>query len=260
MRIANSPSGLKIRYRRISTFCLFCVFCSAPAHATYDKKCIDLLSRTETQDEAFMNWRRSWEIAIHDVLGVVRPISNIEYEVYMDITHGLPLIATFSNGQKIKMWSPKNAFKQIRALEGRAHIVDVQYMPQSLKKLGEIYKRACLLVGRHKCFVYDDYPGLSGADRRPFTPLEEQAIKWSTFHMAPANQIVSSYRKLRRPESEIKTLHDQMENMRQHSAQAIIVSVFEEEEIRTLYTHLVSPFIRAAFERVYMAYTGLKVH
>lgn len=249
-----------------ASFCrlaLGLVFFSAPSHANYDRECIELLSKTPVQFDAFENWRRSWDQALADPLKIRRPISDIEYEAYMDFAHNLPLIAIFANGKKASFRNDAESLKKFSHFLNRTEIVEVRYLPGALTRLGELYKNACHLLGRSGCEIYDSYPGLSGNQGRPFTSLEEQALKWCTFHMASQKTMVAVLKGARRAgssEEEVADMHRLTEHARRATAWEIVRSVFNVEDVARLSNELVQPYISASFAQTYELYKGKQSH
>jgi hypothetical protein len=219
--------------RRPAPLCVLYLFISATAFANYDGDCMKLLEKTGGQAIAFQQFRGEWEPLWRQNLGFARPLTDLEYETFMDLSHGLPLVATFGNKKVAVYTSGKDLVKFAQGLK-HGDIVSIKYRPESLALLGRIYKRACEVLGRPGCEYYDKYEGVSSPASRPFTPLEEQALKWSTLHMVP-----------------YKNKGSNLKEARQRSAMAILATTFSPDDGARLYGWFVSPFIADAFKRLF---------
>ena len=232
------------------------VFMAPLSYATYDVKCMQALLSEGKQHEALAWWRSTWDPAFAIVSKLDRKLSDIEYEAVMDVHRDLPLIAVFENGTKGVFQNEKESLKKLWRQLSRTRIVAVTYLPESLVKLGSVLKSACVALNRSGCEVYDNYQGLSSANLRPFTPAQEQAIKWSTFHMLPPKEMVKLYRIW--TDLQARTENLEATNERKNSAEKIIKSAFTQEQASILLDRIVHPYIAAAFEHLIRMTKGVK--
>lgn len=237
------------------------MFVCAPTYATYNKKCIEHLE--EEHPPEFTNLRQIWNQSLMMGAWIHRPLSEIEFEAFMDSTHDLPLIAKFSGGKKVTFTYDKDSDRNFLQFINRTELIDVVYLPDSLEKLGALYKNACELLQRSDCDAYLHYTGLGNSQPRPLTQLEEQAIKWCTFHMASQKSMATSMQAARKsgvPASDIEGLHKRAAAERSRSALKIIISTFSEKDAGPLYLMLIQPYIAASFDHVYRLYKGEVPH
>jgi hypothetical protein len=210
---------------------------------------MEALQPNGKQPEALASWRSSWEPAFALVGKLDRKLSDVEYEAVMDVSRDLPLIATFENGTKGAFQNEKESLKKLWWQLSRTRIVAVTYLPDSLTKLGSILKCACVALNRSGCEVYENYQGLSSAGLRPFTPAQEQVIKWSTFHTLPPKEMTRLYK--------IWTVQQVMaENLaattaRKDSAAKIIKSAFTQEEASICLIGLFTPILQPPLSSYY---------
>ncbi|MGZ3722008.1 MAG: hypothetical protein ACXVA9_03695 [Bdellovibrionales bacterium] len=210
----------------------------APAFADYDEACLNLLTRSGNHTAVFKQIRSAREPALSDALGFGRPMTNVEYEAFMDLLHGLPMMVRL---RSIFVESDREiAFRTTKEMEAlseqlkQSDIVSIRYLPEALSKLGEIYKRACGVLSRPGCEVYDQYDGLSSKTSRPFTAVQEQALKWCMLHQFPS----------------LEDLHGDLKASRKELAIVMLATTFGADDGAKLYLQFVGPFYDAAFENL----------
>jgi hypothetical protein len=242
---------------------LFSMFLSAPARANYDKKCFQLLTKTPEQVEAFEDWKQNWDGVFYSAIGINRPATEVEYEAMMDITHDLALTAAFEGGEKVSLRKDHESIKKLELLLIKSELIEAIYSQDSLAKLGDLYKKACVILERNGCEVYDRYRGLKDTEPRPFSPLEELIIKWCTFHMASDRAMAAKMVSLRNTgqasERQIDAIHARAESEITRTAKGIFSVTFIPQEADFLFTQLIQPYISASFARTYDLYKGKRM-
>lgn len=235
------------------------LFMIAPAFASYDEHCLRLLTKSESQALAFERFRNQWEPAIIQAVELGRPLTSVEYEAFMDLGHSLPVIAILQSlydGNDELALSPGKGILELSERLAQADLIAIKYPPETLMKLGEMYKNACEVLNRPGCEGYVEYQGLNVAGERPFTPGQEQALKWSTFHMIQSETLGQVYQNFKLSEVEIVRFHNELKESRQRSALEILATSFSPDEAARLYSGFIGPFIQAAFEKSFRIYKG----
>lgn len=253
---------LKAKYRSLLTVFALLTFDSAPASANYDVNCMERLTKAPAEVNAFEKIRGAWS-ANFVFLKVTRPVSHIEHEAFMDFTHGLPLLGLFADGSRQVFRGEAASIAIFGQALNKTELIAVSYLPESLKNLGAIYKQACVLLGRKNCDVYDDYPGLSSAVPRPFTPVEEQALKWCAFHLISLKGMAStmwSQRNSGRPEEQIILVHQTAEKFRTEDARQLLAATFPKTDSEIVFEQMIQPYIQATFARTLEIFKGNLSH
>jgi hypothetical protein len=239
------------------------MFLSAPARANYDKECFQLLTKTPKQAEVFEDWKKNWDSVFYSVIEIKRVATEVEYEAMMDITHDLALIATFADGKKVPLRKNAESINKLEWLLRKSELIEAAYLRESLVKLRDLYKKACVILKRDRCELYGRYRGLKDTEQRPFSPLEELTIKWCTFHMASDRSMAVKMISLRNTgqasERQIDEIHARAESEITRTAKGLLTVIFIPEEADLLFTQLVQPYISASFARTYDWYKGKRM-
>jgi hypothetical protein len=238
------------RLGRIVSLALAGLLISLAASATYNKSCMELLSKTGDQAEVFAMARSGWEPLLIKNWGPGRRLSAIEFETLMDVSHGLSSTVTFDNGKKRTFIQDAISLQKLAKLMEKNEIVAVTYLPDAQKTLGVVLKKSCETLGRSGCESYEMYSGLISTEVRPFSAIQEQAIKWCTVHMAAGRNMPDAHRKWTPSPEDFKRMNDRIVEGKQASALYLLTATFEHGEAERLHREYVAPYISAASERL----------
>jgi hypothetical protein len=233
---------------KIASALLIPLLC-APAHATYDRACMALLNPNTKQAEAFAFARDEWTASIRNVFGIHRDLSETEFEAFMDISHGLALKAKFANGTIGLFEHNAPNMEKLTKLLRASELVEVKHYPETSMEVGNLFLGACAVVGRENCNTYADFQGWTSTEPRPFSMLEERAIKWTTLHLIPPDSMGKVHQAW--SEEQRKKNYTLALEAKIALALYLIAAVFSEEDADALYNKLVVPYIEAGFQRVY---------
>lgn len=255
MNVKSIPSSY---FRQIATLgAVLLSLASTPVFAEYDEKCLQLLMAKVPPSVPMAEQRQAWENIFSKIFHIDRRLTSSEYEALMDFLHGLPLLAHFSDGKKAVYQNDEDSPLRVQFFLKQATMVRVILLPQALEKLGRVYKDACKAVRRPGCEIYDDYRGFSDSRERPFTPAEEQAIKWAAIHMQPQDGLLKAFKNL--PRRNIEDFQAREEKASLELAHRILQSRFPPEEADVLFEKHVKPYLHSAFARLLRLYMGVRL-
>lgn len=239
----------------VTSLCILAAY-SAPALANYDVKCMELLvKRSNTPNDAFKKFREEWKEPLLRPWNLSRPLSDVEFEAFMDAFHGLSFTATFRDGHTMGYDGKRESLILFAKRLQRSTLTQVQYNPSALEKLAHIYQDACVALGRDHCENYDTYSGWLAGEPRPFSDREEQALKWSTLFQVPARELAARYREMGSVET-VTRFHARSLTARQTMAMYLLISTFGSSEGSRLFQSYVNNYLTAAFDRLYRLYRG----
>lgn len=243
MRPLTTPIG------KFVAILLLGVAISAPAHATYDADCMRYFIRTQAEDDAMVAYRKETEPRLVRVYHLNRFLNEVEFEALMDATYGLAFTARFDNGQMVPVFPGRPNIDAFARRLNKREAVGVVYFPETLARVGQVYLQACALLQRHPCAVYSDYPGLGAGAQRPFTPVQEQVLKWSTLHQMPPPDL-AGFPTDPAAEEYLLELLIKSQYIHHRKAQYLIESSFSPLESALLLNDLIDPYIVAAYENI----------
>ena len=248
------------RFKRILIFVpLFVAGLHPVAQANYDGDCLSALRGGVETPLLVQSYKAKWLEFLHDQLEIERPVSEVEFEALMDLIHDLPLVATFADGQRSILVLGDASLENLRTRLAHSAIVRVEHIPRASRKIAMILKAACQTLGRPDCELYDhDYPGLEAPARRPFSPREEQMIKWATLHQLPSDPDKATLARL----AWQKITEDYQKQTFQNQTQAgdLIMATLSRAEAEKLLGKYIYPLIQAAFERLEALVSGQRMH
>ena len=226
---------------------LFILICCSVSQASYNQNCLEQLTISPARSKHINQFREEWLLTFHRS-GIARAISDLEYEACMDLTKGLTFSATTEDGRKIDLRCDDSSIARLVRILRNWEILEVQYSPESLQRVGRLLQRACEASGRKNCSVYSSYQGWTDSVARPFSMKEERAIKWATLHLMPFRNLVASVIDLPADER-LESVSSHFER-RLFAAQEILNEFFPRQEGQTIYSEFVYPILKASFERV----------
>lgn len=227
------------------------VFLSQAAGATYDSRCMDLVTRAPQQNEAFQMVRSEWEQPIREVWSIRRKLTDVDFEALMDLTHGLDITVIFGNGVRIPDVLKNHSITVFQNLIRLHQIAEVEYSPESNKQMSRILVAACRLLRKSDCVIYEHFGGFQLDNKpRPFSPAQEQALKWATIHIAPVQEIARAYGVNPATFHFLKRHYDRIVDQKQLLSLYILMSTFGEKDGSLLHVGLAQEFIETAFDRL----------
>lgn len=138
--------------------------------------------------------------------------------------------------------------RSVGELEGvlrKTQLTDVQYLRDSLMKLGAILRSACQVLDRGGCQIYENYQGFLVADSRPLTQRQEFILKQATIVNVPPNSVVDEFRKFV-PEERSRRM-DRYEDASMRGSYKLVTAGFDYPEAEKLIVELVVPYISTRF-------------
>lgn len=219
-------------------------------NATYNSRCMELVSRESSQSEAHLLARGEWEATIRNVWGIRRTLSNVDFEALMDLTHGLDITVVFNNGVRATEVLRTHSVQVFQNLIRRHEALEVEYSAESNQRMSKILAAACRLLRKPNCLAYEHFSGLKADPELPFSFAQEQALKWATIHIAPAPDMAQAYSAIPAPFYFVERFNSRIVDQKQLLSLYILMSAFGEEEGALLHVGLAQDFIDSAYQRL----------
>lgn len=238
------------------TFYLVLTAYGISARANYDSNCIEALHAGIPNSILRTRFSR-WEKVLAERFQPIRALTPVENEALMDFTHGLNIVAQFRNGVRVLAMVEHGPEKTatLRDLLRQSSLEGVMYLPGSRGILGDIYAYACEVLARADCAPsYEMYSGLGSGVKRPFTPSEELILKWATLHMIPLGDVLLALRQQNKSERDVLSELTILEASRNGEAHRLLAAQFKPDEALQLSRHVVTPYLRHAFDRIAQLY------
>lgn len=228
---------------------------SASAFASYDKNCADYLSLADAEGE-LGDFIPNWQAALGGINGV--ELSPLEAEAWSDLIRGFSMILTFDNGKKGVFHSDKKGQESLAARLQKNELVEVQFLPDSLTKLGSALRTVCEALQLEGCAAYGKYNGLIDPTRRPFTSRQEQVLKWVYFGSSPQPYMLGTFKEFH-GERRVQAIAGYRET-RTKTALGLIQAVFSPHDAEVIVTKVLHPLLDAAYERFSRQLAGVKTN
>lgn len=224
-----------------SVICLFS-FCE-PSFAISRYICADALTnnhQVQTALNAFRD-RQESQLLVHAMKP--RALTPVEIDAFVDFYYGIPVLITFSDGKSQEFKADKKSLlKFFTQLRGTL-ISSVDYPPESIAMIGNILREACVVVhgSQGQCDVYRHFQGLASPGVRPFTPTQEQIIKWLVISSAPHYLLTTFYQGM--SAREVANHLDSFARSQMALAQKMLTAAFTEHESEILFKYYLRPKI-----------------
>jgi hypothetical protein len=220
---------------------------AVPAQASFDSACIDWLTAQGEDNLAVREFLDDRAATIRLIYPHSRALSNTEIEVWVDLTHDLLMTVSFSDGTRRMLQNDRRSQDILIERLKYAKVTRAIYRPQSLVRLGNALKEACLeLRLSASCEIYDHYKGLMDSSPRPFSRPQEQVLKWAILGVEPGKALASAFRQYSAIERPLRL--ERLRRMRLAQAERLIESVFPSLEALVIFEIVVRPRAQAAFE------------
>ena len=216
------------------------------ASANYNDDCMKALRAEMKTNRGVQLHKQDW-LSVFPDSGIPRKISDMEYEVLLDLLSGLALYVDLGSGKKGLRLPAQAAFSQeLKTIMKRDTIVGARHTDSAARVVSGVLRKACDTLQLSYCEAYDNYPGLINSEPRPLTRRQEQMVKWATLHGALRPGMIAFLRTF--PPKERAILQAKGLEGRLRAAYDLIHWAFPPDQAKILMKSYISPYLTASFE------------